>query len=65
MVFDSASRFTLLGRQASRELEIIKAVFGENTPLIGIYTYGEQAPLKSINYLGRSYFHNQSINVWL
>ena len=63
MVFDSASRFTLLGRQCIRELEIIKAVFGENTPLIGIYTYGEQAPLKSINYLGRAYFHNQSINV--
>jgi hypothetical protein len=63
MVFDSASRFTLLGRRCVRELEIIKAVFGENTPLIGIYTYGEQAPLKSINYLGRAYFHNQSINV--
>ncbi|MDD5355620.1 MAG: FIST N-terminal domain-containing protein [Candidatus Omnitrophica bacterium] len=63
MIFDSASRFTLLGRQSLRELEIIKAVFGENTPLIGIYTYGEQAPLKSINYLGRAYFHNQSINV--
>jgi hypothetical protein len=63
MVFDSASRFTLLGRQHARELDIIKAVFGENTPLIGIYTYGEQAPLKSINYLGRAYFHNQSINV--
>jgi len=63
MIFDSASRFTLLGRDCLRELEIIKAVFGENTPLIGIYTYGEQAPLKSINYLGRTYSHNQSINV--
>jgi len=63
MVFDSASRFMLLGRQCARELEIIKEAFGENTILIGIYTYGEQAPLKSINYLGHSYFHNQSINV--
>jgi len=63
MVFDAASRFTLLGRQYTKELEIIKAAFGENTPLIGIYTYGEQAPLKSINYLGRAYFHNQSINI--
>lgn len=63
MVFDSASRFTLLGRQYTKELETIKTVFGENTPLMGIYTYGEQAPLKSINYLGRTYFHNQSINV--
>ncbi|MDD5097620.1 MAG: FIST N-terminal domain-containing protein [Candidatus Omnitrophica bacterium] len=63
MIFDSASRFTLLGRRCLRELEIIKAVFGENTPIIGIYTYGEQAPLKSINYLGRTYCHNQSINI--
>lgn len=63
IVFDSASRFSLLGRQHVRELEIIKDSFGDETPLIGIYTYGEQAPLKSLNYLGRSYCHNQSINV--
>ncbi|MDD5771301.1 MAG: FIST N-terminal domain-containing protein [Candidatus Omnitrophica bacterium] len=63
IVFNSASRFTLLGRQNLKELEIIKSVFGEDAPLIGIYTYGEQAPLKSISYLGRAYCHNQSINV--
>jgi len=63
MIFDSASRFSLLGRQYVRELEIIKEAFGEDIPLIGIYTYGEQAPLKSLNYLGRSYCHSQSINV--
>ena len=63
MVFDSTSRFSILNRQRKKELSIIKEVFGENTPLIGIYTYGEQAPLNSINYLGRSYFHNQSISV--
>jgi len=63
MVFDSASRFSLLGRQCVKELEIIKETFGEETPLIGIYTYGELAPLKSISYLGHSYFHNQSISV--
>ena len=63
LIFDSASRFTLLGRQYLRELEIIKEAFGKDVPLIGIYTYGEQAPLKSISYLGQSYFHNQSINI--
>ena len=63
MVFDSASRFSLLNRQRAKELSIIKEVFGETTPLIGIYTYGEQAPLTPMNYLGRSYFHNQSICV--
>ncbi|MDD3345180.1 MAG: FIST N-terminal domain-containing protein [Candidatus Omnitrophica bacterium] len=63
MVFDSAARFTLLGRQYTKELDIIKAAFGEDVPLIGIYSYGEQAPLKSISYLGRAYFHNQSMNI--
>jgi hypothetical protein len=63
IVFDSAARISILGRQDDMELSVIKEVFGANTPLIGICTTGEQAPLKSINYLGRTYFHNQSINI--
>ncbi|MFA6358266.1 MAG: FIST N-terminal domain-containing protein [Candidatus Omnitrophota bacterium] len=63
LIFDSAARFSLLGQQQERELSVIKEAFGEDTPLIGIYTNGEQAPLKSISYLGQTYFHNQSINV--
>ena len=42
---------------------VAKEAFGENTPLIGIYTYGEQAPLKSISYLGQTHFHNQSVGI--
>ncbi|MCK9431403.1 MAG: FIST N-terminal domain-containing protein [Candidatus Omnitrophica bacterium] len=61
LLFDSGARFFILGRQNDLELCVIKEVFGEKTPLIGIYTNGEQAPLKSINYLGKTYFHNQSI----
>ena len=63
MVFDSAARLSLLGRQNDIELGVIKEVFGKDTSLIGIYTNGEQAPLKSINYLGQTYLHNQSINI--
>lgn len=63
MVFDSAARLSLLGRQSDIELGVIKEVFGKDTPLIGICTNGEQAPLKSINYLGKTYFRNQSINI--
>lgn len=63
MVFDSAARLSLLGRQGEIELGIIREVFGRDTPLIGIYTNSEQAPLKSISYLGQTYFHNQSINI--
>lgn len=63
IVFASAARFSILGNQNDAELCAIQESFGKDTPLIGIYTNGEQAPLKSINYLGRTYFHNQSINI--
>jgi len=63
MVFDSAARFSILGRQDQIEVDIIKEVFGKDTPLIGMYTNGEQAPLQSINYLGQTYFHNQSLTI--
>jgi len=63
LVFDSASRYMLLGRRAKEELEIIKEVLGKDTPIIGLYTFGEQAPLKAINYQGRAYSHNQTIAI--
>ncbi|MFA5090173.1 MAG: FIST N-terminal domain-containing protein [Candidatus Omnitrophota bacterium] len=63
LVFDSLSRYMLLRRDAKRELDIIKNSFGEDTPIIGIYTTAEQAPLKAITYQGQSYMHNQSIAV--
>jgi hypothetical protein len=62
-VFDSVSRYKLLGRQASKELDILKNYLGKDTPIVGIYTFGEHAPLKAINYQGRAYFHNQSISI--
>lgn len=63
LVFDSISRYILLGRQAGKEIDIIKASLGENTPILGIYTYGEQAPLRAVNYQGQSYFHNQTVSI--
>jgi len=62
-VFDSVSRYVLLRREAEQELEIIKAGFNQGTPIIGLYTYGEQAPLKAISYQGQAYFHNQTIAI--
>jgi hypothetical protein len=62
-VFDSVSRYILLRREAQEELEIIKEGFSKDTPIIGLYTYGEQAPLKAISYQGQAYFHNQTIAI--
>lgn len=63
LVFDSVSRYILLRREAIRELEIIKEALGEDTPIIGLYTYGEQAPLSAVSYQGQAYFHNQTIAI--
>jgi hypothetical protein len=62
-VFNSISRYILLGRGAKKELDIIQEMLGEDTPVIGIYTYGEQAPLRAINYHGRTYLHNQTFTI--
>ena len=63
IVFSSISRYTLLRRDAKRELEIIKENLEPNTPIIGLYTYGTLAPLKASSYRGRAYFHNQTIAI--
>lgn len=63
LVFDSISRYILLGRDAPKELKIIKDGLKKDTPIIGLYTYGEQAPLKATRYRGKAYFHNQTIGI--
>jgi len=62
-VFDSISRYILLGKHIDEELNLIKSGFGNDTPIIGFYTYGEQAPLRAINYQGQAYSHNQTITI--
>lgn len=63
LVFNSISRYILLGRDASKELQIIKDSIPKGTPVAGVYTYGEQAPLRAINYQGKVYLHDQTITV--
>jgi len=62
LVFDSISRYLLLGRRAIKEIEIINTELN-NIPILGLYTYGEQAPLKATNYQGRAHNHNQTITI--
>jgi len=53
----------LLGRQENIEISAIKEVFGADVPILGAYTLAEEAPLNSTDYLGTSYFHNNSIAI--
>ncbi len=61
-VFDCMARRKLLGPRIGEEIVAIQNVLGKDVPLIGFYTYGEQAPLGGI--LGPecySVFHNETM----
>ncbi len=63
LVFQAVSRTKLLGYRAREEIDIIKNVLRTPVPLIGMCTYGEQAPLKSYRYQGESHLHNETITI--
>lgn len=64
-VFDCMARNKLLGRKTPQEIEAIQEVLGEEVPLLGFYTYGEQAPLggKVDPKSCRSVFHNETLTL--
>ncbi|RLI87169.1 MAG: hypothetical protein DRO76_02740 [Candidatus Altiarchaeales archaeon] len=61
IIFDCISRKQLLGRDADKEIDVIKSVIGKETPLIGFYTYGEQAP----TFGAPAGFHNQTVVIYI
>ena len=61
IVFSSISRYKLLGRRGGLEIDAIRSVLGEDVPIIGFYTYGEQAPLRAEMNVGQSYFQNEAV----
>jgi len=63
IIFDSIARKRILGRSALEEIEVIKKALGEAAPIIGFYSYGEQAPLRAQRYVGKSYFHTETVVV--
>ncbi|MGE5279981.1 MAG: FIST signal transduction protein [Deltaproteobacteria bacterium] len=62
LVFESIARSKLLGRLTEEEMSRIKEILGD-VPLLGISTYGEQAPLQSLEYHGCSHFHNETLAI--
>ena len=63
LVFNCMARSKLLGRRAPEEIAAVQEILGKEVPLLGFYTYGEQAPLGgNIDPdVCRSVFHNQTI----
>lgn len=61
IIFNCIARSKLLGRRSKEEIDIIREVLGADVPIIGFYTYGEQAPLSSEIRKGNSFFHNETV----
>jgi hypothetical protein len=63
LVFESAARQKLLGRNAFQEIEIIKKTFGEDVPVFGMYSYGEFAPVNTADRGNVCFLQNETINI--
>ncbi|MBI4652654.1 FIST C-terminal domain-containing protein [Candidatus Kuenenbacteria bacterium] len=62
-IFDCMARHKLLGAQINEEIQVVQSILGKETPLIGFYTYGEQAPLGGNidSNICNSSFHNETM----
>ncbi len=62
-VFDCIARYKLFGSRVGEEITAIQDILGKETPLIGFYTYGEQAPLGGNieSNICNSVFHNETM----
>lgn len=68
IVFNCIARKKLFGEMVGDEITAIQEIIGRETPLIGFYTYGEQAPLNGeVKNIERcnSAFHNETIVIYL
>lgn len=64
VIFNCIARSKLFGEHAGDEISAIQEAVGKTVPLIGFYTYGEQAPLggevRNIKQCN-SAFHNETV----
>lgn len=64
LIFNCIAREKLFGQKAKQEIDAVMDIVGSDIPLLGFYTYGEQAPLggeiRNPNRV-RSAFYNETI----
>lgn len=64
IIFNCIARNKLFGARGGEEISAIQEILGREVPLIGFYTYGEQAPMngevKNIESCN-SAFHNETV----
>jgi len=66
MMFSCVAIKMVLGGRIPEEVNAVKSILGENTPLIGFYTYGEIGPIdKKVKKLKPSKWHNETTVLWV
>ncbi len=68
IIFNCIARHNLFGQEAKEEIQAIQEVIGEKLPLLGFYTYGEQAPINGITRnieKCETSFHNETVVIYL
>ena len=63
LIIESMARLKLLGRSAYQEIEKVKQVFGENIPIIGMFSNGEIYPFQALERFKKPHFQNESITI--
>lgn len=64
IIFNCIARHNLFGDEANQEIQAIREVLGPDVPMIGFYTYGEQAPIEGVTRdikKCESNFHNETV----
>ncbi|MCK5097426.1 MAG: FIST C-terminal domain-containing protein, partial [Desulfobacteraceae bacterium] len=65
-MFSCLGRKMVLGRRTHEEIDAVKEVFGNDVPIIGLYTYGEFGPIdKNKDELQAARFHNETVVLWV
>ncbi len=68
LIFNCIARKKLLGARGGDEIDAIRGVLGRDVPLIGFYTYGEQAPIngesRNIERCN-TVFHNETVVIYV
>lgn len=61
IIFDGSARRRLFGKDVGKEIGVVKKALGDDVPIVGFYSYGEQAT--ALN--GSAEFYNKAIVVYL
>ena len=64
LMFNCIAREKLFGQKANDEIQAVMDIIGNDVPLLGFYTYGEQAPIGGeVRNLEKcnTKFHNETI----